>query len=93
MKKDRPTSGSGTKIDWRGLFLLTQLGISVMVPPVMCLLCASWLTRRFDLGAWIYFPAIVLGIGAAYTSAKRLVTPLLHPRTAQREDADKTDRR
>ncbi len=93
MKEDRPNSGAGSKTDWRGLFLLTQLGISVMVPPVLCLLGANWLVRRFGVGLWIYIPALILGIGSAYTSAKRLVTPLLRPRGGPGGGSDKADRR
>ena len=29
------------------------------------LLGAGWLARRFSLGPWVYFAAIVLGLGAA----------------------------
>ena len=32
---------------------------------VLCLLGAGWLARRFSLGPWVYFAAIVLGLGAA----------------------------
>ena len=45
--------------------MLTQLGLSLAAPPVLCLLGAGWLARRFSLGPWVYFAAIVLGLGAA----------------------------
>lgn len=67
------------KTDWRGLILLSQLGISIMVPPVISLMAAKWLCERFSLGSWVYFAAVVLGIGSAYTSAVDLVRPLLRP--------------
>ncbi|MEF9969617.1 MAG: AtpZ/AtpI family protein [Ruthenibacterium sp.] len=49
----------------RNLSWLTQFGLSLVVPPILCLLAASWLTRRFSLGTWVYFVALVFGLGAA----------------------------
>ena len=49
----------------QNLSWLTQLGLSLAAPPVLCLLGAGWLARRFSLGPWVYFAAIVLGVGAA----------------------------
>ena len=65
------------KVDWRGLYLLTQLGISIMVPPVISLMAAKWLAGRLELGYWVYPVAVVLGIGAAFTSAVDLIKPLI----------------
>ena len=48
----------------QNLSWLTQLGLSLAAPPVLCLLGAGWLARRFSLGPWVYFAAIVLGLGA-----------------------------
>ena len=49
----------------QNLSWLTQLGLSLAAPPVLCLLAANWLARRFSLGPLVYFVAIVLGLGAA----------------------------
>ena len=43
------------------LVWLTQLGISVAVPPVVMILLAVWLRNRFDLGVWVVILGIVLG--------------------------------
>jgi len=85
MKKD-PKGSSPRKTDWRGLFLLTQLGFSVLVPPVLCLWAANWLQRRFSLGAWVWAPALILGLGAAFSSARSLIQPLLKPRPSDEDD-------
>lgn len=42
------------------LIWLTQLGISVAAPLVLCTLGAVWLRGRFGLGAWV----LLVGIGA-----------------------------
>lgn len=44
------------------LIWLTQLGISVAAPLVLCTLGALWLRSRFGLGGWVLFVGIGLGI-------------------------------
>lgn len=43
------------------LVWMTQLGISVAVPPAVCTFAAVWLRNRFDLGPWVIFVGIGLG--------------------------------
>ena len=49
----------------QNLTWLTQLGLSLTVPPVLCLLLAGWLAERFLLGPWVWLAAILLGLGAS----------------------------
>ena len=49
----------------QNLTWLTQLGLSLAVPPILCLVAADWLAKRFGLGEWIFLVAIILGIGGA----------------------------
>ena len=44
------------------LVWLTQLGLSVAVPPTAFVLIAVWLRNRFDLGAWVIIVGVLLGI-------------------------------
>ena len=44
---------------------LTQLGLSVALPPVGFILLAVWLRDRFAWGNWVIWVAIVLGIVGA----------------------------
>ena len=54
------------------LALLTQLGLSVAMPPILCLLVAGWLRNQFALGLWIMVVALILGIGGGVTSFWKL---------------------
>lgn len=54
------------------VMLLTQLGTSIAVPPLLCLYAAGWLRDRFDLGLWIMVLALVLGVASGITSAWNL---------------------
>ena len=42
------------------LIWLTQLGISVAVPPVAFTLLGVWLRERFALGSWVVIAAVAL---------------------------------
>lgn len=44
---------------------LTQFGLSVIAPLLLCVLGSVWLRSRFDLGGWIVVVGIFLGIGGA----------------------------
>ncbi len=44
------------------LVWLTQLGISVAVPPVVFILLGVWLRDRFALGNWVVIVAVIVGI-------------------------------
>lgn len=44
------------------LVWLTQLGLSVAVPPVGFIMLAVWLRDRFALGSWIIWTGIALGL-------------------------------
>ncbi len=56
------------------LALLTQLGLSLAAPPLVCLYAASWLRERFSLGIWVMAVALLLGIGGGVTNAWKFWT-------------------
>lgn len=45
--------------------LLTQLGLSVAVPPLLCLYAAAWLREKFQLGVWSMILALLIGLGGS----------------------------
>lgn len=49
------------------LVWLTQLGLSVALPPVGFILLAVWLRNQFGWGIWVIWVAIVLGLYCAVT--------------------------
>lgn len=48
--------------------MLTQLGISVVSPLIVCVPLAVWLKGRFALGDWIVLAGILLGIASGFYS-------------------------
>lgn len=70
------------------LALLTQLGLSLASPPVVCLYAALWLQRRYALGGWIMVVALLLGIGGGVMSAYKFWTGM--KKRWERKDSKKS---
>lgn len=49
----------------RHLVWLTQFGLSVAVPPALCIAGSVWLRRHFMLGGWVVAVGVVVGVLAA----------------------------
>lgn len=52
----------------RYLAWMTQLGLSIAMPLVLCIVGSCWLQDRFDLGKWVVAVGVFLGIGGAASS-------------------------
>lgn len=49
----------------KNLIWLTQLGLSVAVPPVCFILLAVWLRNTHGWGGWVIWAGIILGVYSA----------------------------
>ena len=47
----------------RHLVWLTQFGLSVVVPPTLCIAGSVWLRHRFTLGGWVVAVGVVMAMG------------------------------
>ncbi|MDO4647486.1 MAG: AtpZ/AtpI family protein [Eubacteriales bacterium] len=70
-KKGATTVKQMTEI-LKQLTMLTQFGLSLITPTLMCLGICWWLCSRFQIGAWIYIPGFFFGLGGSGTVAYRL---------------------
>lgn len=48
--------------------MITQLGISVVTPILLCIFGALWLKGKFNLGNWIVICGIVVGVSSGFYS-------------------------
>ena len=48
----------------RNLPLVTQFGLSLVLPPTLCFFGARWLMNRFGLGSWVLLIALLLALSA-----------------------------
>ena len=53
----------------RDLGWLTQLGLSLIMPMLLCVGGCWWLQQRFSLGGWILAVGFFLGLGSSAATA------------------------
>lgn len=46
----------------RSLILMSQFGLSIAVPLVLCTYGAYWLQNRFALGGWVVIAGLLIGL-------------------------------
>ncbi|MBQ7547732.1 MAG: AtpZ/AtpI family protein [Clostridia bacterium] len=69
------------------LSYLTQLGLSIAAPPVLCILAGLWLQRRCALGDWVIVVSLIVGLisgACSFLSFARTV----RAKTETKEDTD-----
>ncbi len=66
------------------IIMLTQFGISVVGPLLLCILGSRWLMTRFSLGGWVMVVGILLGIGGAISGLAQSMKQIHH---ASKEEA------
>ena len=52
--------------------MVGQLGLSLVMPVLMCLAVCYLLTSNLGCGAWIYIPGFILGLGASFMTAYKV---------------------
>ena len=62
---------------FRYFSLLTELGLSLICPILLCAWGAGYLRDRFGLGNWVMLVAILFGTLSGITSAAKLLLPIL----------------
>ncbi len=71
--------------------LLTQLGLSLVTPPLLLLWGALWLQDRFGVGDWLLLCAILAGILSGCCAAYNLIrAELLCEKRRQSADSPET---
>ena len=68
------------------LVWLTQLGMSVAIPIGGFVLIAVWLQQRFDLGSWIIFCGVFLGVVCAVDGIKTALKSIKQMAKSKKEE-------
>lgn len=70
----------------KALMLITQLGISMMVPIFLCVFAGGWIDKKLQSG-WALPVLLILGIAAAFRNVYYLLKPF-YAKDKEREDAE-----
>lgn len=52
----------------RAMAWVTQFGLSMVSPLILCIIAANWLRERFGWGNWVMVLAIIIGALSAVTT-------------------------
>ena len=55
------------------LTMLSQLGLSIALPIVLCAMAGVWLKDKFGIGNWIVIAAILIGVGSGFCSMIKFI--------------------
>ena len=58
--------------------MVGQLGLSLLMPLLMCLLACYLLCAKLSVGAWVYIPGFILGLGGSMTTAYKVYLSVIH---------------
>lgn len=75
---------------FRSLTMVTQLGISVMVPVFMCIFIGYMIDKYFETSTIVVF--LFLGIGAGMRNAYIMAMKVLNENVKDKEEADRKKR-
>lgn len=68
----------------QSLALVTQLGISMLAPIILCVFAGSWLDGRY--GCHTVLPLLILGILAGVRNCYLLLKPLMKGKEERKHD-------
>lgn len=57
---------------FRNFSMVGQLGLSLAMPLLLCVLFCSWLVSRFGAGSWVYIPGFFFGLGGSFMTAYKV---------------------
>ncbi len=68
---------------------LTQFGLSMVSPIILCLIFALWLKNTFNIGSWVILVAILLGAAASCMTMFKFMNTV----KKEMEDRDNDEKR
>jgi hypothetical protein len=66
--------------------MVGQLGLSLLMPLLMCLFVCYLLCARLSVGAWVYIPGFILGLGGSMTTAYKVYLAVIHREEKKRKE-------
>ena len=67
------------------LALLTQLGLSFIMPTLLCVGLCWFLCDRFAIGSWIYIPGFFFGLGASFMKAYKFYLSVISKQSKEKK--------
>ncbi|WP_292212776.1 AtpZ/AtpI family protein [Butyrivibrio sp.] len=71
--------------------MVGQLGLSLLMPLLMCLFVCYLLCTRLSVGAWVYIPGFVMGLGGSMTTAYKVYLAVIHREEKKKKEKAKSE--
>ena len=68
--------------------MVGQLGLSLLMPLLLCLLGCYLLCTKLSVGAWIYIPGFILGLGSSMMTAYKVYLSVVHREEKKKKERD-----
>ncbi len=72
--------------------MIGQLGLSLIMPLMLCLFGCYLLNTRVGLGVWIYIPGFIFGLGGSFMTAYNLYQSILRREEKKRKKRNESER-
>lgn len=69
----------------KNLSILTQFGLSLVTPLLLCLAGCWWLNSRFEIGTWIFFIGFFFGLGGSGMVAYKLYLSIIQKNNKEKK--------
>ena len=70
----------------KNLALITQLGLSFIMPTLLCVWLSWYLNVRKGVGLWIYIPGFILGLGSSFMTAYKFYVSVMKKEEKEKKD-------
>lgn len=75
----------------RALAHLTQFGLSMVSPVLLCTLLSLWLKDTFNTGNWVVIVAIILGVCASGLNMMKFIKVVKNEMRGKEHDEERKD--
>lgn len=69
--------------------LLSQLGLSVLMPLLICLGICAFITSKTNVGGWIFIPGFIMGFGSSFMTAYKFYMAVIKKNEKDTERKEK----
>ncbi|MBQ3110280.1 MAG: AtpZ/AtpI family protein [Clostridia bacterium] len=75
----------------RAINQITQFGLDMVTPIVLCTIAAVWAKNKFNIGNWIVIVAIILGIAASALNMLKFIKTVNKEVGGKNNDQERKD--
>lgn len=74
----------------KNLTLVTQFGLSFIMPLLICLLICMWLVNKYEVGTWVFIVGFFFGLGSSFVTAYKFFKSVM--KNEDKEERNRKDK-